>query len=306
MLIELLGPAFAWEVTGADWTWQSPATDHDWQVEDEAVSSALADAQRLWNAVEPEVFQWPLGSDPSASGRIQVLPATVGTSVAVAETWSVGDRLVDCSITLYEANGLGSTDLTTTLPTPSGHTQLRYVLAHELGHCLGLDHSAADALMRARVTPTRSRDWSLRPDDVNGFAAIYAAGPADLSKVGWTVEDRGDGDGLFEPGESLLLTLTFEGTAVGARLDVGPVEDLDVVRLPLSPTAVELRVPAPCSSGTLDLPWMLTAANADPLEGRLPLTLTCPPASDTGSPEGEVPKGCSTAPVGWSWPFRRR
>jgi hypothetical protein len=53
------------------------------------------------------------------------------------------------------------------------------LLMHELGHCLGLDHTSEPSIMS--VLPIGGLTWS--SDDVQGIQAIY--GPS--SRIGWSV-----------------------------------------------------------------------------------------------------------------------
>lgn len=53
---------------------------------------------------------------------------------------------------------------------------IRYTLAHEIGHAIGLDHPGASGPLMSYRYNERSRD--LRPGDIAGAALLYGAAPA--------------------------------------------------------------------------------------------------------------------------------
>ena len=59
-------------------------------------------------------------------------------------------------------------------PLPAGGFDLQTVFAHELGHVLGLAHSAdSAATMYATYKPGTTEQGTLDPDDLNGLCSIY-------------------------------------------------------------------------------------------------------------------------------------
>lgn len=59
------------------------------------------------------------------------------------------------------------------MPPPDGKSSLLYVLVHEIGHTLGLDHSSnPDAIMHAYYNH-QGHSIYLHPDDINGIQYLY-------------------------------------------------------------------------------------------------------------------------------------
>jgi hypothetical protein len=60
---------------------------------------------------------------------------------------------------------------------PADEFDLESVALHELGHCLGLDHSPAPAIMQPSFSPGEKR-LVLTQDDIDGGIAIYGPPPS--------------------------------------------------------------------------------------------------------------------------------
>lgn len=84
-------------------------------------------------------------------------------------------------------------------PAESGrlsHYDLRYALAHEIGHTIGLDHPGPSGqLMSFRY---EERFHGLQPKDVAGLAALYGHRPPELA-THKTMDQRDAGTSAATP-----------------------------------------------------------------------------------------------------------
>jgi hypothetical protein len=118
------------------------------------------------------------------------------------DAWPYNDALNTLGLTtvtfepdtgeLYDADTEinGTRPLSIGDPVPDGHYDLESILTHEMGHFLGLAHSAdPDATMFASYNPGSTSMRVLKQDDVDGLCSIY---PADMTRnVGATVASGG-------------------------------------------------------------------------------------------------------------------
>ncbi|MBI4169654.1 MAG: hypothetical protein HY510_06930, partial [Acidobacteria bacterium] len=133
-------------------------------------------------------------AEADAQGRI-------GGAIAVAFFWVASDgRITDCDIVfnerLYNFSTTGAPDSNQILPSSGGRStyDLGEITTHEMGHCLGLDHSpvagrfnsttglqvsgfsSGDFTYQATMYPFGSRTTqgrSLSQDDISGASFLY-------------------------------------------------------------------------------------------------------------------------------------
>lgn len=101
---------------------------------------------------------------------------------------------------------------------------LRYVITHELGHCIGLDHSSISqaTMYGAFLYSNASRGAALHQDDVDGAVFIYPPppGPPEIASLSPNEGERGTTADVTITGTNLLVggqaTVTISGNGIGA------------------------------------------------------------------------------------------
>ncbi|MCB9690279.1 MAG: matrixin family metalloprotease [Alphaproteobacteria bacterium] len=277
---------------GIDWVWETQFLGSDpvsegWSINTSAfpsstgtetqIATAWSESLQSWNDASTDVrFGWTdngtTTSEPTIGAFRSGLNAswdttTTGATIAVASvastTLSLGGRsqmsIVDCDIIFYGQNDEGSLEYYVgTGDAPAGKHHFRYVATHELGHCLGLDHSDSSAAVMyfATLPGQTDADWALDPDDIAGFESLY--GHPDLSVTGMTLTEVGDGDGLFEAGEDVQITWTVDNTSsVQAREPTVSIESTDNTAV-----SVSVAEAKPSSSTNHDASTSLTYATS--------------------------------------------
>ncbi|PQO47334.1 matrixin family metalloprotease [Blastopirellula marina] len=122
-----------------------------------------------------------------------------------------GDILVDIAETWEVGNDLGSAAF-----------DLTYVLVHELGHSLGLEHSdSSGSVMYPSVSPTQEFT-ELSAEDADAALALYA--PAELTAAADPTDDTSD-DPTDDGGTTDEETPTDETPTDDAPTDQTPADD---------------------------------------------------------------------------------
>src|SRR5690606_4141873 len=79
-------------------------------------------------------------NDPYHIGQYH--PGPNGTALAVAQYWSSNGNIRDCDIRFYGSNVNGPTAWSTDPNgAPKGRQDFERTATHELGHCIGVNHS---------------------------------------------------------------------------------------------------------------------------------------------------------------------
>lgn len=217
LLLGLSGPAAAYTFTGSTWEWQDHAIEDPWTLAladfpadagtTAEIEAAFTNAMATWNA-EPVDLELQYAGTGSASlypdGHSVISYGEypgLGTTLAFAATWAYDDGgAFDCDLYFLSENDYGTVYWDADPAGPaSGRYGLEEVALHELGHCLGLDHSAdASAVMYAYYSGTNS----LTADDAAGIAALYPPACADADGDGYPGcdTDCDDGNAAIHPG----------------------------------------------------------------------------------------------------------
>jgi hypothetical protein len=253
----LAANASAFVLLGDDWTYQADPITENFELDvasfpatvgtDAEIEDAYISALDRWSTeAEADMVyiyggttlnnSWANDGDNIGQSANQIS----GTTLAIAQYWlAAGDNIQDCDIEFYEENDLGVIDWTAD-PAGAGVNELdfEYVAVHELGHCIGLGHSGdSDAIMFAFASfGTDAADRELDQDDKDGAQAIYGFKPlpSELEVTGFAATDVGDGDGLFERGESVEITWFVDNLATADATNVvttTTAEDSDVTVL---------------------------------------------------------------------------
>ena len=176
--------AFAYKLTGYDWSYQPNPMGQDWHVCPSGMPGSgvqrTKDGAFAWNYSK---FTFTFGTDaclsggayPSSNGVNQVdFGGGLGPAVLAQTSWffdpTTGDTL-ECDMRFNSAfnwyTGTG---------TPlSGQIDLQSVATHEMGHCLGLAHEdgvTPPPVMSSRIAFGEVRR-DLTEDDIAGRDAIY-------------------------------------------------------------------------------------------------------------------------------------
>jgi hypothetical protein len=252
-------PALGYEFTGKDWTWQANPVDvpfdlnlSSWTVtglDVFEIAPAFANAATAWseNASGARVTAKPGGNTTSLDLDLDYVHITryvdgtgPGATVATTSVWSYTNGsgpgfnpwdVADCDAEFYASNDLGDIEWSADANGPaSTEMDLELVAIHELGHCLGLDHTTEiDAVMYESVPSGTPVSWrELHQDDLDGIDAIYGDPP--LLDLDASLSSDSDGDGLIEAGESCTLEVVITDihqvgtTGVGLELLDWPPE----------------------------------------------------------------------------------
>ncbi len=305
------GPASAYTLLGWDWSWQAVPLSTPFLLNASSFPAAVGAPANVEAALRRGLAAWgdQGGADFSfTDGGLTTATSFTddgvfvaafsgatagGSTLALAQSWGVADRMTDCDIRFYRANAQGviawSAD---PAGAPPGAFDLEATAVHEFGHCAGLDHSNdPNAIMTAFAVPgTGPAARRLAADDQAGLQAIYGLpGARTLSLAVDGMLEAGDrvtfvvGGALA--GERVRIGVSTLGTSPGATclpllggscLDlVGPV-DL-VVKGRAGPTgayAATVRVPAVLAGSDVQfqavaLPSGLPAVVSDVLPARI-------------------------------------
>ncbi len=315
--------ATAYVPTGDDWTWQGTPISDPFLINaasfpgsagsTTAVRNRIAEAMDVWGTQGGADFRYVDGGNttslswnpPDTQNILQWHASTTNpAAVALAQTWvAPPDDTVECDIRFYGANGTGPiTWSSKPAGANPGEMDIAKIAIHELGHCLGLNHSAdPTAIMFASTldgSPASER--VLAPDDIAGLQAIYGVLTADLVQAGSSIVDLTDGDGILEPGDYFDMTLDVEniGDALAPGVtatvsspnpvvrvitDTATVGDVGVGSVVTASTDVRMRVRTWCAvDATIDLDILFQDTNGDSWTDTVPVDVDCAVTDDDG------------------------
>ena len=138
-------------------------------------SEGLADVRLLEG---PDTTTTRFGEADDDRNTLMFHARDEGIALGLARFRSVSGEMNDCDIRIYGENANGPIVWSLAAAgAPPGHYDLQQTVTHELGHCLGLSHSAvADAMMsRTLADGTGDERRHLHPDDVEGLQTLYGA-----------------------------------------------------------------------------------------------------------------------------------
>lgn len=236
--------ASAYVLQGFDWMWDPYPVSMPWELNSTSfpgstgslleIEDAFVASMDAWTDAPNPYFAWTYGGTTTdvswgTDGRMiaqwNASTSNAGTLAVTQVIFYAGD-VSECDMRFYGANAGGPIDWSADpAGAPGGSFDLQKVATHELGHCLGLDHSSnSGAIMYASTgsgTPVSDRD--LHADDIAGLDAIYSqyVPRASLDLVSFETIDLGDGDGYHEAGELVGVELVVDNLgqadAIGAE-----------------------------------------------------------------------------------------
>lgn len=272
--------------------------------------AAIRAAADTWTNDGGADFRWiyggttGIGSVDTGDGANAVFAVPTSGGSVLAETWcstGFGDAIAGFDILFYDGDKVWASD-----EVASGQFDLEGVACHEMGHALGLGHSAiSGATMYPSTSAGQTGLRTIEPDDRAGIQAVYglASDPPDLTGVAPASGPiRGGNDVVltgtnFKPG----ITVSFGGLA-GTVMSAAGSSAL-TVRVPESASfsTVSIAVAQPGGSDSLAAAYTYeenpveVAMNGTPSLGdTIEIRVYGPPNADYGVALGRNP-GPSTA-----------
>lgn len=216
------GSVSGYELTGTDWSYQANPMGEDWRVCTTNLpasgSQRTKDGAAIWNY---SGFQFTFGSDACFPGGYPNFDdwnvVTYGSGLAagvLAQTtwWFQGSNTVECDMRFSDRYGWYTG---TGFPGPSQYDWWS-VAAHEMGHCLGLGHSASPSAVMYFSISAGTTKRQLTNDDIAGRNAIYDGDEPLVCPLEISLQDAPRGDRLLDLMRRLrdeVLSRDARGTA---------------------------------------------------------------------------------------------
>ena len=252
----------AYSLTGADWAWQANPVEVAFSINTDSFPASAGTSTELATAYQGALSAWSTSGAQVNMAYGGTTTATTSTdngsnlahwvasisdpaSVAIATTWFYDTDIYDCDIEFYGQNGSGVIDWSSdSAGAPAGQIDFQVVATHELGHCLGLGHSAdgGAVMYPSTLDGTGAAERILDADDVAGAKALYGTASPDLfvSQNGGFDLDGGDGDYLAEPGELIQLRMDLTNGGGTTAYNVVATVTTNSTQFTLTDSVVEL------------------------------------------------------------------
>ncbi len=240
LLLSLFAPsADAYELSERSWLWQDNPVEDPFVInvntfpgvyKRSEVEDGWLEGARTWNvqgqalisvanAGTTSVTQF--GGGPDGSNTAMWTASTADGAVALSARTFVDFDIVDCDVQFYGANIDGTVVwfMDPTESAPSDEFNYLYTAVHEMGHCLGLSHSAeTNAIMRPSQSPGLGPgDWDLTADDIAGLQERYGISAAELSLGAFQYDLASE---QTPPGTEFDLSINVENIGTGAAAGV--------------------------------------------------------------------------------------
>jgi len=178
-----------------------------------AAMATIERAFRAWEAIPDADIRFQetgvvTAVNPQTQNRVSVsmaddLLAGQGAAAVTSYTFDVNTgKMLDADIVVDKA-------------LFDGHVNAQFALQHEIGHVLGLDHSAVLASIMFPYVTANSDPAAFELDDRIGIAGIYPKGDQTLSGATFTGRVFGDQGGIFA---AQVVAVDADGQPVGTAL----------------------------------------------------------------------------------------
>lgn len=284
--VVVAGEALGYSLTGRDWSYQAAPVEEPFLLNVGSFPSGFGPRVEIEDAYVSAMDRWTFDSGANivydwggttsrsswaadADNIGQWYSYYPGATLALAQFWSTaGGNILDCDIRFFGQNDMGDIRWSTNPSGASaGRLDFELTAVHELGHCLGLNHSSdPHSVMRSgQPSGTGPSHRELGADDKAAVQHIYGTSQGRLEFSGFSIVDQGDGDGLLEPGEEFSLVFDVDNPSA---------VDMRNVRTTTSTTDADLTVLQ--ATGTPRFGSRIDAYSADEVNGtRLRVDASC-------------------------------
>lgn len=183
------GTAHAYTVWGPKWPGGNPGYGYDTSFSNQGPgwASRLGDAVAEWNAISLSNNAFWFRYDNASNNRVQAANLSTDSAcrpnpaapacLGLARRWKslFGNDFTKFEIVVNTGSGYAFYDGTQAPSLPRNYYDLRSLMRHELGHGLGLCHSANSAAVMEGSQPT-GVDEQIVADDRNGLRYLYWPG----------------------------------------------------------------------------------------------------------------------------------